>query len=93
MSIIKKETDENSVKCIIKSSNILETIYETQKKDLTITFKNGRRYKYSGVMKEIYSGFEKAESQGKYFNEYIKPLTTTRIGDVDVTELMKIING
>ena len=94
MAIIKKELiDENKVKCIVKSSNILETLYNAETKDLSITFKNGRQYRYSGVLKEIYSGFESAESKGKYFNQYIKQLPTVRLDNVDVTELLKLVGN
>jgi len=89
MSIVKKDIiDGNKTRCIIKSSNILESIYDSNSKELTLTFKNGRRYKYTGVMKEIYSGFEKADSNGKYFNQYIKHLTTTRLDDINISSML-----
>ncbi len=39
---------------------------------LTVTFRNGKQYKYHGVPQEAYHEFIKAESAGKHFGEHIK---------------------
>ena len=53
----------------VQSSTISEINYDG--KLLTVTFNNGREYFYEGVPANIYEGFSKAESKGKYFHENI----------------------
>ena len=53
----------------VQSSTISEINYDG--KLLTVTFNNGREYVYEGVPVNIYEGFSKAESKGKYFHENI----------------------
>lgn len=53
----------------VQSSTISEINYDG--KLLTVTFNNGREYVYEGVPANIYEGFSKAESKGKYFHENI----------------------
>ena len=39
---------------------------------LTVTFANGKQYKYYGVPKDVYHEFTKAESAGVHFGTAIK---------------------
>ncbi len=47
------------------STNIKRVQYESP--DLFITFKQGRRYKYSGVPQDVAEGFVNSDSAGKYY--------------------------
>lgn len=40
--------------------------------ELTIVFRSGRTYIYSGVSHEVYQGLLTAPSAGSYFHAYIK---------------------
>jgi hypothetical protein len=50
------------------SSNIKGAKYDTDTKSLAITFGSGSIYEYANVPHEVFSAFDNAESQGKYFN-------------------------
>lgn len=54
------------------SSNIESAVYNRTNKVLRITFKNGSVYDYAGVGIREANNFEKAESAGKFFAEFIK---------------------
>lgn len=53
------------------SSNIKGGKYNTDKKTLQITFSSGAIYEYANVPHEVFSAFDNADSQGKYFNSNI----------------------
>lgn len=62
-------------KTITLSSNISKVDYDTDTKELGITFKNKtgeKRYSYENVPREIYDGITTAPSAGKYFYANIK---------------------
>jgi hypothetical protein len=67
-----KKTEDNITLCKFDSSTILQTVYYHDKQFLYIFFKKGNVYSYQPISKEIYDGFENAESQGKYLNMYVK---------------------
>lgn len=67
-----KKTEDNITLCRFDSSTILQTVYYEDKQFLYIFFKKGNVYSYQPITKEIYQGFENAESQGKYLNMYVK---------------------
>jgi len=46
--------------------------YKESNESLYITFGNGSEYKYNPVPINIYNEFDKSESKGKYFHDYIK---------------------
>lgn len=39
---------------------------------LTIWFDSGGRYDYFGVPEHVYTGLLRAESKGRYFNQFIR---------------------
>lgn len=41
--------------------------YDTEAKELTVTFNNGKAYTYVDVPKSMYDGLIDAQSAGKYF--------------------------
>lgn len=54
------------------SSNIESAVYNRATKVLRVSFKNGSVYDYAGVGIREANNFEKAESAGKFFGEFIK---------------------
>lgn len=55
----------------LKSSNLKGYDYDEKSSSLTITFNNGRQYRYEGVKPDVISGMLKAPSHGKYFAQNI----------------------
>jgi hypothetical protein len=53
------------------STNIQGATYDINSKKLQIKFGSGALYEYDEVPHEIFSAFDNAESQGKYFNQNI----------------------
>ena len=56
----------------VKSSQIRSIGYDEASKTLAIQFNSGHVYHYDKVPKEVYDGFGKAESIGKYFGKHVK---------------------
>lgn len=54
------------------SSAIAEIDYDPERKWLTVTFVNGRVYRYDAVPPEILAAFEAAPSKDQYFNFNIR---------------------
>ena len=54
----------------IKSSMISSVAHEENV--LEVEFRNGRRYQYNGVSKEMFRSLVDSGSPGKFFNENIK---------------------
>jgi hypothetical protein len=88
MGIVKKDINGAKIRCLISSTNLLESVYDTENKDLIITFRAGRVYKYKNVDPKIYNQFELSESHGKTFHQIFKSLPTTRLNDVDTNQLL-----
>lgn len=55
---------------LVESSTIQG--FEQKEENLIVEFKNGRKYKYEKVPKELVEAFEKSESKGKFLNQNIK---------------------
>lgn len=72
MSIVKKESVENKIRCLLLSSNLLESVYNPSDKTLIITFRGGRVYRYSNIEPKVYEQFEKSESHGASFYQLLK---------------------
>ena len=58
----------------VDSSNISRVGFNPSAFTLTVEFRNGNLYRYSQVNAMSYVRLMCAESRGKYFNSYIKPL-------------------
>ena len=56
----------------IRSSTIASADYDGARQKLTISFKNGGVYDYSGVDAKTYNDFLEAPSQGTFFANYIR---------------------
>lgn len=92
MLVQKKEVGA-IYECLYKSSNILRSVYDKSKKNLTITFNYGGVYEYLDVGYKDYVRFENDESQGKVFSKYIKNHETNKKNKVDVTEYLEIVKS
>lgn len=57
---------------LTNSSNIASAVYDRARKVLRVEFKTGAVYEYANVGIREASNFEKAESAGKFFAEFIK---------------------
>lgn len=94
MIIIDKYDNENFIdECWYDSSNILYSKYYDKKdsyKELDITFKGGKTYKYFDLIAQDYLLFKNGGldgSNGKAFNIYIKKYKFEKIDDADVNML------
>ena len=67
-----KKTENNITLCKIDSSNLFQSVYYEDKQFLYLFFKKGNVYSYQPISKELYEGFENADSQGKYLDQFIK---------------------
>lgn len=56
----------------LASSNLDGCDYADDTRELTIAFKSGSVYVYSGVPREVYEGLTGAISPGRYFQSSIK---------------------
>lgn len=88
MGIIKKDVTGTTIRCLINSTNIIESKYDTVSKDFVLTFRSGRVYKYKNVDARLYNQFELSESHGKSFHQLFKTIPQTRLGDIDPTALL-----
>jgi hypothetical protein len=95
MSLLKRVTKGGTIEVLFESSNIVAAKYDTQNKDLTVTFKNGGQYLYRGVGASDYWNLENAESQGVVLNKSIKEKypDSVKLGDVDVAALITEIQA
>ena len=56
------------------SSSLASCDYDDEACTLTIQFVRGKEYKYADVPKPVYEDLKDAESPGKFFLGYIKPV-------------------
>ena len=91
--VVERIENGNLIECLYKSSNILASIYNQEKKELTITFNAGRRYTYYGIEHKDYVRFEIAESQGQIFNKHIKKYITKKNEDIDPSSLLEKVSN
>jgi hypothetical protein len=71
MAILKEEIIGTKIINEIQSSNIKKTEYDTETKNLLVTFNNGAIYEYQEVPHQLYTQFRMSESQGKFFSSKI----------------------
>jgi len=89
---IERIEKDGIISCLFKSSNILSSDYNQEKKELTITFNAGSNYTYSGLEYKDYLRFEIAESQGTVFSKHIRKYPTVRNKDVNPTVLLEKVS-
>lgn len=63
----EKDGTVGYIESIFQSDNVLKTTYFPQTNRLYIAFSRGDTYSYANVTPELFTEFEKAESQGKFF--------------------------
>ena len=85
--ILKRVENDEKIKAIYESSNILASTYEPKTKDLTIIFKRGASYTYKNVDKNDFFRFETADSQGEILNKYIKKYDSVKNDVVNVKKI------
>lgn len=56
----------------VDSSTLSEVAYNEDSSTLSVRFKNGGEYEYSGVPASIYRDLLAAPSAGKYFDMHVK---------------------
>jgi hypothetical protein len=54
------------------SANIAQVDHDGESQTMTITFKDGRSYEYSGVPHSVFMGIQNAPSAGSYFFRQIR---------------------
>jgi hypothetical protein len=90
--ILKKRENDKEITCLIESSNIIGSIYNFETETLTIIFKRGATYSYKNVYRLVYEGFESAQSQGKYFNQFIKSIPATLEESTNIDSFKEYFN-
>lgn len=55
-------------------------VYNSETKELDVTFKNNAVYRYFDISKEVYEKFKAAPSHGKAIKEILGSATYKRIG-------------
>ena len=73
MILFEEEIDGFEV-CKYQSTNIVESRYNFETKELIVLFggKRMNKFKYTPVEPDVYLFFKSSESQGKYFIENIQ---------------------
>lgn len=61
-----------SAQVFLRSSNLRAAAYDPSTNILTIEFRNGGAYTYSGVPQMVYAGLLAAGSHGRYFQRWIR---------------------
>lgn len=62
------------------SSSLVESLgYGPEKEVLEVELENGRVYQYRDVPESTYNELIEADSIGRYFSQYIRDLSHTRI--------------
>ena len=56
----------------LRSSMIERALFDEGAQELTICFKAGRKYIYSGVPRAVFDSLKSAASAGAFFNQCIK---------------------
>jgi hypothetical protein len=79
--LVNIAVNEDNIRVVYESSNIISSIYDKKTLDLIVNFKNNTSYSYSGVKETDYYRFYTAESQGKVLNQIIKKYPTKKIID------------
>jgi len=87
--ILKRKEKDGIIKAIYSSSNICASVYNNITNELSVIFNHGGQYKYLDVSKTDYMRFETADSQGSVLNTNIKKYTSSKLDNVDTTEILK----
>ena len=91
--LIDRRVDGDKITCLYKSANILQTVYDTSKMLLEVTFRNGLKYRYHAVTMMEHAGMQIAESAGQYLHKHFRAKRFEKVGSVDVTGLLARANA
>jgi len=91
--ILERVEQDELVKALYESSNIVASTYNKTNKNLNIIFKHGGSYTYQNVSATDYMRFETADSQGKILNSNLKSYSFLKHEPVDVSEVVKKIKN
>ena len=89
--ILERVEQDELVKALYESSNIVASTYNKNSKDLNIIFKHGGSYTYQNVSATDYMRFETADSQGKILNSNLKSYSFLKHEPVDISETIKAV--
>ena len=56
----------------VRSSNLASVGYDARSQTLEVAFRRGSVYQYYGVPARVYEGLMRAESHGRYLDQYVK---------------------
>lgn len=56
----------------LQSTSLNAATYQEQSASLELEFRSGAIYRYRGVPEPVYQELLRAESKGRYFNQYIR---------------------
>lgn len=56
----------------VESANLEKFWYNPGRRSLTVEFRKGGLYRYSGVSPELVEGLREAPSKGRYFHKHIR---------------------
>lgn len=59
-----------------RPNHVTDHAYDEKAGTLTVTFHNGRRYRYDGVSKDLATGFHDAGGSGSFLRRNIAPNCT-----------------
>lgn len=71
MGIISENINGKLIEVVIKSSNLAEAVYNTETKNLRVSFNSGSIYEYDDVPWDVFTKFRMADSQGSFFSKNI----------------------
>jgi hypothetical protein len=71
MAITGEKIEGTKIINEIKSSNLKQTQYDVESKNLIVYFNNGTSYLYIDVPHSVYTKFRMSDSQGKFFTTEI----------------------
>jgi hypothetical protein len=94
--LLKRQEKNGKIKAIYNSSTICASIYDIETRNLTVIFRYGGQYLYPNVDQTDYTLFETSESNGVYFNNFIKKKYSDfqklpQLDDVATSNLLKEI--
>lgn len=69
--ILNEDKSIGYIEAVFESDNVLKTTYFPQAQRLYIAFSRGHTYSYANIPQELYTEFESADSQGKFFHQKI----------------------
>jgi hypothetical protein len=93
MALIDRQIKGETVTCLYKSANILQTEYNMNTRILEVTFRTGQKYRYHAVTPMEHAGMQIAESAGKYLHKTFTAKKYEKLGTVLVEHLLKRVDG